>query len=257
MKVVGALSREKGLGHILRKVSRLVREKAAARIELRRCDNFGPGARVAGRVRVENSGSIVIGGGFRVEASYCAVELVSEKGGAIEIGESVFLNFGTMLYARQLVRIGDRSKVGQYSILADCEVPEAQGAFREKPKPIVIGKDVWIAGRVTVLPGSTIGNGSVITAGSIVSGDIPPGVVAGGVPARVLRKIPAQTSPVDARPAVAPADPATEQHNSAQLPGPIPLRHEAAQVEERELPGLDAGRLPHTGRVSGAAELAE
>ena len=39
---------------------------------------------------------------------------------------TVFLNFGTMLYARQLVRIGDRSKVGQYSILADCEVPEAR-----------------------------------------------------------------------------------------------------------------------------------
>lgn len=44
MKVIRALSREMALGHILRKVSRLLREKAAAQIELRRCDHFGPGA---------------------------------------------------------------------------------------------------------------------------------------------------------------------------------------------------------------------
>ncbi len=233
MKVIRALSREMALGHILRKVSRLLREKAAAQIELRRCDHFGPGARVAGRVRVENRGSIVIGSGFRVDASYCAVELVSETGGAIEIGELVFLNFGTMLYARQLVRIGDRSKVGQYSILADCEVPEAQGAFWEKPKPIVIGKDVWIAGRVTVLPGSTIGNGSVITAGSIVSGEIPSRVLAGGVPARVLRKVDGHTSGADVGPALAPAGSAAaaearaaghREFNSTSRPAGCPPR---------------------------------
>ena len=263
MKVIRALSREMALGHILRKVSRLLREKAAAQIELRRCDHFGPGARVAGRVRVENRGSIVIGSGFRVDASYCAVELVSETGGAIEIGKSVFLNFGTMLYARQLVRIGDRSKVGQYSILADCEVPEAQGAFWEKPKPIVIGKDVWIAGRVTVLPGSTIGNGSVITAGSIVSGEIRPVCLRAACPRACCVRSTA-THRGQMWPASAPAGSAAAaearaagHRKSTQPPNPPAARHEAAQVEGRELPDVDADRLRLTGRVSGAAGLAE
>jgi maltose O-acetyltransferase len=202
-KVLRGLTREQGLGNMLGKASRLLRETAAAHAELRGCDKVGSGARVIGRLRVENRGRIEIGDGFSVNASYCAVELVSEKGGAIEIGESVVLNFGTMLYARQMVRIGDRSQVGQYSILSDCEVPEVQGAFQEEPKPIIIGKDVWIAGRVTVLPGSTIGDGSVVTAGSIVLGEIPPGVVAGGVPARILRKVNASPAPSEGSPAQA------------------------------------------------------
>src|SRR6185503_13016311 len=55
--------------------------------------------------------------------------------------------------------------------------------------PITIEDDVWLAGRVSVLRGSRIGRGSVITAGSVVSGEIPAGVIAGGVPARVIRRI--------------------------------------------------------------------
>src|SRR6185503_9856915 len=55
--------------------------------------------------------------------------------------------------------------------------------------PITIEDDVWLAGRVSVLRGSRIGRGSVITAGSVVSGEIPSGVIAGGVPARVIRRI--------------------------------------------------------------------
>src|SRR6185436_17530708 len=105
----------------------------------------------------------------------------------IEIGESVWVNFGAVVDARSLVQIGDRSMVGQYSIVADTEVPEAEGALADAA-PIRIGRDVWIAGRVTVLPGARIGDGAVITAGSVVAGEIPAGVVAGGIPARVLRR---------------------------------------------------------------------
>jgi acetyltransferase-like isoleucine patch superfamily enzyme len=53
---------------------------------------------------------------------------------------------------------------------------------------VEIGDGVWLAARVTVLPGSRIGAGAVIAAGSVVAGDIPAGNVAGGIPARILRK---------------------------------------------------------------------
>lgn len=54
---------------------------------------------------------------------------------------------------------------------------------------IVIGQNVWIASRVVILPGVRIGAGSVIASGSLVSCDIPPGVLAAGAPAKVVRKI--------------------------------------------------------------------
>ncbi|MFT8890036.1 MAG: DapH/DapD/GlmU-related protein [Ethanoligenens sp.] len=55
--------------------------------------------------------------------------------------------------------------------------------------PVRIGKNVWIGSGVQILPGITIGNYSVIGAGSVVTSDIPPNVVAYGVPCKVIREI--------------------------------------------------------------------
>ena len=55
--------------------------------------------------------------------------------------------------------------------------------------PITIGDDVWIGGMVCVMPGVTIGSGTVIAGGSVVVNDIPSGVLAAGNPCRVIRKI--------------------------------------------------------------------
>ncbi len=56
-------------------------------------------------------------------------------------------------------------------------------------RPIVIGDEVWLGARVIVLPGATIGSQSVIGAGSVVSGDVPPRSLAAGVPCKVIRSI--------------------------------------------------------------------
>ncbi|HEX3976156.1 MAG TPA: acyltransferase [Solirubrobacteraceae bacterium] len=53
---------------------------------------------------------------------------------------------------------------------------------------VVIGADVWLGARVIVLPGVTVGDGTIVAAGSVVTKDLPPGVVAAGVPARVLKR---------------------------------------------------------------------
>lgn len=55
--------------------------------------------------------------------------------------------------------------------------------------PITIGEDCWLCGNVIVLPGVTIGNGSIIGAGSVVTKDVPPNCVVAGNPAKIIRRL--------------------------------------------------------------------
>jgi len=211
-----------GLDHVLLRGVQKVTETAAAQLYLRSCDRVGAGSRASGRPIVENRGRIEIGTNFIVRSNFTPAEIVTGPKGVIEIGDDVWLNFGTALNANSRIQIGDRTQIGQYSIVADTEAPGGNGESREEPKPIRIGADVWIAGRVTVLPGTTIGDGSVITAGSVVSGDIPAGVIAGGIPARVLR-------PVNG--GEAPAPEAKNGHNGAPAAAATIAPAPAAPVE--------------------------
>ena len=169
---------------------KLILESGQARIALRSCNRVGRGARVSGRMRVENYGSIVIGDAFVGRSYFAPVELLAGPGATIEVGSGVWINFGSVVAARSRVTIGDRAQLGQYCLVADIDVPELVAEVdAEEGRPIVIGADAWLAARVTVRPGVTIGCGTVVAAGSIVETDLPDRVVAGGIPARVLRRL--------------------------------------------------------------------
>jgi len=168
---------------------RLVSGTLAARMALRDCDVVGTGARVSGRLRVSNRGFIGIGDGLALIGSYIPVEMITGPAGRLEIGAQAWINFGCVFSARRSIRIGNGCQFGQHCIIADSDHPEDGVNVELESKPIEIGNNVWIAGRVTVRPGVKIGDGSVITAGSVVESDIPANVVAGGIPARVLRRI--------------------------------------------------------------------
>ena len=66
---------------------------------------------------------------------------------------------------------------------------DLRAAGLEYAKKIVVGNDVWFGGNVVVLPGVTIGDDTIVGAGSVVTRDIPSGVVAAGNPCRVIRSI--------------------------------------------------------------------
>ena len=115
-----------------------------------------------------------------------------EFGRNIHLGSHVFANFDCVMLDGAPITIGDNvllgPKVGLYTANHALDPRErADGACRARP--ITIGDDVWIGGNVTVLPGVTIGSGSVVGGGSVVTRSIPPGVIAAGNPARVIRDV--------------------------------------------------------------------
>ena len=115
------------------------------------------------------------------------------------IGDHVFINYNSSLLDGGEIRIGNRVMIGpDVKIYAGNHDLHASERFIFEngrmeiitiPQPVVIGDDVWICGNVTVVPGVTIGNGAVIAAGSVVTKDVPPGALAGGNPAKVIRMI--------------------------------------------------------------------
>lgn len=116
--------------------------------------------------------------------------LYTDCGKNIHIGKSVFLNMGCKFQDQGGIYIGDGTLIGHNVVLATLNhamAPEHRSDML--PAPIHIGRNVWIGANATVLPGVTIGDGAVVAAGAVVTMDVPALAVAGGVPARVLRRI--------------------------------------------------------------------
>ena len=215
-----ARQREKPLRQIASNAVQFAGDSATAATALRHCTRVGAGARSMGRPIVRNGGRIEIGRSVKLTNRLIPVELESLPGGVLVLGDEVTINYGTLLSASRRVTIGDRVMIGSLSLIADSETPGGDGA-NDVVAPIVIGDDAWLAVRVTVLPGSTIGAGAVITAGSVVSGEIPPGVVAGGIPARVLRASATARDRQDVSAPLAPTSPVPAQGANGTHPAAV------------------------------------
>ncbi|KAJ3273894.1 hypothetical protein HDV01_003725, partial [Terramyces sp. JEL0728] len=105
----------------------------------------------------------------------------------IELGENVYFNAGCVLLDVCKITVGNGTLFGpnvQVYTAAHPLDPVTRSKAIEMGYPITIGKNVWIGGSAVILPGVTIGDDSVVAAGSIVTKDVPAGVVVKGNPAR-------------------------------------------------------------------------
>ena len=109
------------------------------------------------------------------------------------IGDGTFVNGGAYLMDCARITIGAHCFIGPnlgcYTAEHALDI-ERRNRGIERARPITIGDNCWLGGNVTILPGVTIGESAVIGAGSVVTKDIPPFVIAAGNPCRVLRALP-------------------------------------------------------------------
>lgn len=114
----------------------------------------------------------------------------TDCGKNITLGKNIFINAGCKFQDQGGITIGDGTFIGHNVVLATLNHdmnPENRATLH--PAPIIIGKNVWIGANATVTPGTKIGDGAIIAAGSVVTKNVAANTVVGGVPTKFIKKI--------------------------------------------------------------------
>lgn len=153
---------------------------------IRLCMELNSCATLEGRVEVmERITGRPVPDTFRLFPPFTA-----DCGKNIRLGERVFINSGCRFQDQGGITIGDDALIGHNVVIATLNhaLDPAERATTE-PAPVRIGERVWIGANATVLPGVTVGDDAVVAAGAVVTKDVPPLTIVGGVPARVIREL--------------------------------------------------------------------
>ena len=153
----------------------------------------GRGVRVDGRFYYPAGLRLAVGDDVRIKRDVRAGwEPGRDPGAALTIGAGTEVLSETRLDCTGGIQIGERSHIGRRAtiythrhVLDRRDVPALDAPI--ETAPVIIGDDVMLYSEVVVLPGVTIGDGAVVAVRAVVSEDVPPYAIAGGIPARVIR----------------------------------------------------------------------
>lgn len=163
---------------------------------LRKSSSTGNLLSVRGKPLIVNKGELHLGDEVRIWSSINRAKIFVDKGAVLKVGTNSRIN-GVHISASHRVEIGHNVRMAPYSIIIDNDFHKVDDHFSDEGtrKPIIIEDDVWITMNCMIMKGVHIGRGAVIAAGAVVTKDVPAYCVAGGVPAKVIRRI---TPPVEA-----------------------------------------------------------
>lgn len=114
----------------------------------------------------------------------------SDFGKNIHLGKNIFINSCCCFQDQGGIYIDDGALIGHKTVIATINhgfKPEDRSS--NYPKPVHIGKNVWIGANAAILPGVSIGDNAIVAAGAVVAKDVPSDVIVGGVPAKFIRHI--------------------------------------------------------------------
>jgi acetyltransferase-like isoleucine patch superfamily enzyme len=151
-------------------------------------------------IRCDGRGAVSIGEGvklgYRLAPRYGNGGILPQartKDALIRIGAGCSTSNNLSIISRQAVEIGEKSMIGDCVSIFDSDFHRIDPSTRwdggDEPQPVSIGRNVWLGSRVLVLKGVTIGDNTVVAAGSVVTRSLPANVVAAGIPAKVLRQL--------------------------------------------------------------------
>lgn len=136
-----------------------------------------------------DGGSVRFGAGSSIDRNATLIA----KHGALSVGEGAYIGIGAVIVCRSSVKVGRNALFAEYVTIRDQDhtiLPTGdQRRVGFTTSPIVIGDNVWLGAKVTVIQGVTIGNNVVVGANSVVTHDLPDNCVAVGAPARLVRHL--------------------------------------------------------------------
>ncbi|MFD0671482.1 DapH/DapD/GlmU-related protein [Cohnella sp. GCM10027633] len=162
--------------------------KGAAILAIK-ADSAGRLGRISGTLKVKNKGELVVGRNVSFYARQIPSSISVAKGASLRIGDNAFFNYGLDIGCTKSIRIGEDTIIGPLVNIIDTNFHPVDSGDRSAGMGVVIGSNVWIGRAAIILPGVTIGDNAVVAAGSVVTKDIPPGTLAGGAPAKVIREL--------------------------------------------------------------------
>ena len=156
------------------------------------------------RVQVYRAFGMSIGHGTTMSGSL-TFGTSRNRGINVRIGPDCYINSHVYIDNGAPVTIGEGVAIGHHVVIITTDHAIGPPEYRAGTitcKPVVIEDGAWLAARVTVLPGVTIGAGAVVAAGAVVTRDVPPNTLTGGVPSKTIRTLSPDNHEIFRRPEV-------------------------------------------------------
>lgn len=137
----------------------------------------------AGFLRICDNAEVNIGN----FTCYAGSSLFIKKNAVFNV-KDCYMNYNSSITCGEKIEIGEHCLIGERVKITDSNNHNLSYEGYKKSAPVIIGDHVWICNDAIILPGVTIGNGAVIAAGAVVTKDVPPYTMVGGVPAKVIKE---------------------------------------------------------------------